>query len=342
MPRICVSRAALAGHAAIVGLLALGATAAPVGLGRDSDGWWRLQPSLAWADRGRGGGDSGSGSGSDDGGGSGRGGDDSSHGGSGSDDSGSHSGGGSGSGDSGSGGGSSSDGSGSGGGSGSGSSGSGGSGSDGSGSGSGSGGSSGGSDDSGGSGSGHGSDDSGGSHSGTSGSHSGSGSGSDDSSSSQRSDGQSGGSDRPRARVDLSERELESVLRGDQVLVDDRGRVLEVEIEIEHGVRTVTVKPHGGDAERNPGPIGNVRAVDASTRPARGVVVGPNGLEVEIEHGVAVTKPHGGAATPAPSGLETEVEHGVTTTKPHGGDPVQVGGDLTPAEEAALIQGGWR
>ena len=322
MARICVSKAALAGHAAIVGLLALCATAAPVGLSRDGDGWWRLQPSLAWADRGRGGRDD---SGGDDGGGSGsgRGSDNSSHGRSGSDDGGSSSGGGSGSGS---------------GGSGSGGSGGGGSGSGSGGSGSGSSG--------GGSGSGHGSggsDDGGSSHSGKDDSGSGKDSSSDDGSSSAPASGsQSSASDRPRARVDLSERELESVLRGDRVLVDERGRVLEVEIEIEHGVRTVTVKPHGGDAKRNPGPIGQVHAVDASTRPARGVVVGPNGLEVEIEHGVAVTKPHGGTATPAPGGLETEVEHGVTTTKPHGGDPVQVGGDLTPAEEAALIQGGWR
>ena len=49
-----------------------------------------------------------------------------------------------------------------------------------------------------------------------------------------------------------------------------------------------------------------------------------------------------GAATPAAAGQETEVEHGVTTTKPHGRDPVQIGADLSPAEESALIQGGWR
>ena len=47
-------------------------------------------------------------------------------------------------------------------------------------------------------------------------------------------------------------------------------------------------------------------------------------LQVAVERGVAATRPHGGAR-PAASG-----------------DPVQAGGDLTPAEEAALIQGGWR
>ena len=116
------------------------------------------------------------------------------------------------------------------------------------------------------------------------------------------------------------------MLGGERVLVDDRGRVLEVEIEIEHGTRTVTVKPHGGDLKRDPAPIGGVRVVDAARTPASRVVVDPrNGaLEVEIEHGVVTTKPHGGGP---PAAIR---------------EPVQVGRDLTPAEEATLIQGGWR
>ena len=285
MARTNVIRGALAGHAAVVGLLALCGTAAPVSLERGADGWWTLQPSLAWADRGRGGGNGGGGSGSDGGSGSSGGGD----------------------GGSGSGGGSStaavagavaaqalaaaataaaeS-------------------------------GSSGGQAPAAavrtaavrvrrgqrrGGGSGPGAvmtavafwlgprERRFGGGSGTM--IPGPSSGTDDSSS----------RDRPRAHVDLSERELESVLRGDRVLVDDRGRVLEVEIEIEHGIRTVTVKPHGGDFARNPGPIGNVHAIDAAQRPSRGVVVGPNGMEVEIEHGVVVAKPHGGAAQALPA-----------------------------------------
>ena len=195
--------------------------------------------------------------------------------------------------------------------------GSGGSGSSGSGSGSGGGGSS---------GRGSGGDDSGGSGRGGSGdssddgaSHSGPGrSGSDA--------GTTGRGDRPRATIDLSDREVEAVLRGEHVLVDDRGRALEVEVEVEHGIRTVTVKPHGGDFARNPGPIGSVHAVDTARTPAgQAVVQRRDGtLEVEIEHGVVTTKPHGGGRPVADR------------------DPVQVGGDLTPAEETSLIQGGWQ
>ena len=135
-----------------------------------------------------------------------------------------------------------------------------------------------------------------------------------------------GDRDRPSVAIDLSDRELDAVLRGERVLVDDRGRVIEVEIEIEHGVRTVTVKPHGGDFARNPGPIGDVKAVDAGRTTSSQVAVDPrNGaLEVEIEHRVAVAKPHGGKGQATVRG------------------PVQVGSDLTPAEEAALIQGGWQ
>ncbi len=205
-------------------------------------------------------------------------------------------------------------------------------------------GSGGGSDDGGGSGSGGGSDDGGSSGSGRSGSDdggsSGSGrSGSDDGGSSgsgDRSDdgersgtGRSGTDDsgrrQGRAEVELRDRDIDGVLSGDRVLVDDLGRVLEVEVEIEHGVRTVTVKPHGEDAVRQPGAVTGVRAVEVAGQPARQVTVDRQGrLEVEVEHGVTVTKPHGGA-NPA------------TARAPH-----QVSGDLSPEQEAALIRGGWQ
>ena len=114
-------------------------------------------------------------------------------------------------------------------------------------------------------------------------------------------------------------------MSGDRVLVDDLGRVLEVEVEIEHGVRTVTVKPHGEDAARQPGAVTGVRAVEVAGQPARQVTVDRQGrLEVEVEHGVTATKPHGGA-NPA------------TARAPH-----QVSGDLSPEQEAALIRGGWQ
>ena len=133
------------------------------------------------------------------------------------------------------------------------------------------------------------------------------------------------GRDRPSARVDLSNRDVESVLRGERVLIDDLGRVLEVEVEVEHGVRTVTVKPHRGDAARIPGPIEKVHAVDAGSSPGRQVVVDQRGeIEVEIEHGVATTKPHGSARTPSNQAAP------------------QAGAYLSPAEEATMIQDGWR
>lgn len=69
--------------------------------------------------------------------------------------------------------------------------------------------------------------------------------------------------DRPEVALSVSEESLRGLLNGSLIAVDDLGRVLEVEIEIEDGVRVVTVKPGGGDARRNPGPITTV-----SIRPA--------------------------------------------------------------------------
>lgn len=305
MARMNQGRVGLAGRAATLGLLALCGTAAPL--------TWKAGPSIfgdiailvAHADSGRGGGDDGGDS--DSGGRSGSGGSDDG------DSSGSGSGGDRDRGDDSS----NSD-----------SSGNSGSGSDSGGDDSGS---SGGSDDS--SGRGGDGDDSGSSEDrgdDNSGRGRGRGRGSNDDGSVSDS-GRSGSDDsrdggRPRATVALSDGEVDAVLRGERVLVDDLGRVLELEIEIEHGQRTITVKPHGGDFKRNPGPISDVHSVEAARVPASRVVVDhrTGALEVEVEHGVVVTKPHGGGR---PTGQR---------------DPVQVGSDLTPAEEAALIQGGWQ
>ena len=68
---------------------------------------------------------------------------------------------------------------------------------------------------------------------------------------------------RPEIALDLSAADLNDVMAGRKILVDDLGRVLEVEIELEHGIRTVTAKPHGGDSRRNPGPITSFELVDA-------------------------------------------------------------------------------
>jgi hypothetical protein len=72
-----------------------------------------------------------------------------------------------------------------------------------------------------------------------------------------------GGNDsaRPEIVLDLPQSELTALLNGEKILVDNLGRVLEVEIEVEHGVTTVIAKPHGGDAQPNPGPIGSFKIV---------------------------------------------------------------------------------
>ena len=328
MARKRLLRGVLAGQTAALALAVACGAMLPLGVDRDGQGMWSLHLNVALADRGRGGGSDGGGD--DHGGGSGGGSDGGGSSGSGSGGGGS---GGSGSGGSGSGGGGS-------GGSSSGGGGSSGSGSGGSGSGGGSSGGCGG--HGGGSGSsGGGGDDHGSSSSGSGGSDDGAAhdSGDDNGSSRRRGSdarvsGRSAGSDdrsRPRATVEMSDSDVAAVMRGERVLVDDKGRVLEVEVEVEHGVRTVTVKPHGGDARRNPGPIANVRTVDTSSPHARSVVAHPvaGGFELEVEHGVVVQKPHGGAAaTAAPGG--------------RGRDPVQVGDDLSREQEADLIRGGWQ
>jgi len=76
-------------------------------------------------------------------------------------------------------------------------------------------------------------------------------------------DGRAARGDRPEVDLNVSDENLQGLLNGSLVAVDNLGRVLEVEVEREHGVRAVTVKPHGGDFRRNPGPITNV-----SIRPA--------------------------------------------------------------------------
>jgi hypothetical protein len=76
-------------------------------------------------------------------------------------------------------------------------------------------------------------------------------------------DGRDARGDRPEVDLNVSDENLRGLLNGSLVAVDNLGRVLEVEVEREHGVRAVTVKPHGGDFRRNPGPITNI-----SIRPA--------------------------------------------------------------------------
>ena len=127
-------------------------------------------------------------------------------------------------------------------------------------------GSDGGGDDGDSSGSGSGGDDSGGDD------HSGSGSGDSDDDSPDDSSGRSinsghGGSssERPEVEVTLTDEQLAGVKSGQLKLVDNLGRVLELEVETEHGVTKVSAKPHGGDARRNPGPITAISVVPAGS-----------------------------------------------------------------------------
>jgi hypothetical protein len=124
-----------------------------------------------------------------------------------------------------------------------------------SGSGSRSGGDDSGGDDHSGSNSGRGSDDSGSDDS-----------GGDDSSGRSANSGHGGNSgERPQVEVTLTGAQLAGVRSGQFKLVDNLGRVLEVEIETENGVTTVSAKPHGGDARRNPGPITAINVVPAGS-----------------------------------------------------------------------------
>lgn len=65
-------------------------------------------------------------------------------------------------------------------------------------------------------------------------------------------------SDRPEIELRVSDESLRGLRDGSLIAVDNLGRVLEVEVEFEHGVRVVKVEPHRGDFRRNPGPIDSV------------------------------------------------------------------------------------
>ena len=100
-----------------------------------------------------------------------------------------------------------------------------------------------------------------GGNSGSGGSSSGSGKDHSDYNDSTREDDSSRGRDA--VTVSLSQDQIQSILSGQSRLVDNLGRTLELEIEAEDRVSKVTAKPLGGDARRNPGPIGNVSVVPA-------------------------------------------------------------------------------
>jgi hypothetical protein len=123
----------------------------------------------------------------------------------------------------------------------------------------------------------------------------------------------------------MSDEDLARVLRGERTLVDDRGRVLEVEIEVEGGRRTVSVKPDGSDAQRNPGPIGAVEAVDSRGKVVREVVIDRAARAANVRPGAVGQR-----------GSRAVLRH------LDDNDLGQIGDDLSPGEEEALIRGGWR
>jgi hypothetical protein len=79
----------------------------------------------------------------------------------------------------------------------------------------------------------------------------------------------SGGRDRQRPEIELSldAASLAGVRNGSLAVVDNLGRVLEVEFDTVNGSQVVTGKPHGGDTRRNPGPIASVSIVPSSQAP---------------------------------------------------------------------------
>ncbi len=92
----------------------------------------------------------------------------------------------------------------------------------------------------------------------------------DDDDNSASSSSRSGGRNvqRPEIGLSLDAATLAGVRNGSLAVVDNLGRVLEVEVDFVNGAKVVTAKPHGGDAKRNPGPIASFSVVPSSQAPA--------------------------------------------------------------------------
>ncbi|MDM9626995.1 hypothetical protein QTL95_13895 [Rhizobium sp. S152] len=71
---------------------------------------------------------------------------------------------------------------------------------------------------------------------------------------------------RPEVTLTVSDTSLRGLLDGSLVAKDQLGRVLEIEVEREHGVRVVTAKIHGSDARRIPGAIDSVDIIPATAQ----------------------------------------------------------------------------
>lgn len=68
-------------------------------------------------------------------------------------------------------------------------------------------------------------------------------------------DNRRGRDGRPETVLSVSDESLSGLLNGSLVAVDQLGRRLEIEVELEHGQRIVKAEVHRSDARRTPGPI---------------------------------------------------------------------------------------
>lgn len=73
-----------------------------------------------------------------------------------------------------------------------------------------------------------------------------------------------GDSGSSRVQLQVSGSNLSGLVNGSLLAVDNLGRVLEIEVEVEHGVTKVIAKPQEKDARNNPGPITSVTLVPAT------------------------------------------------------------------------------
>ena len=68
----------------------------------------------------------------------------------------------------------------------------------------------------------------------------------------------------PRVQLQMGAADLDGLRNGSLKAVDNLGRVLEIEVETEHGATKIVAQPRGGNANSIPGAITSVKIVPAS------------------------------------------------------------------------------